>query len=342
MAGKSVVGLDIGSRFIKAVELSEGKRGYYKITEYAQMEVRQDDSVARLISGLFKGKHFRTNRVVTSVSGKNLITRYITMQKIPDEELKDACKYELGKYAPFELDDVVYDCQRMADPPSTKGPESEIRVLLVAAKRTLVDQHVSILEEAGLRSVIVDVDCFALGNIYEFVSSFSPQGAKDEIVAIVDIGAKKTNINISDGKTSFFTREFYKGGDDITETISKKLAIPLEEAEALKRTTGEDLNKAKDSLTNISDEISHDISLSIDFFENQFDKKVPRVLLVGGTILSSPIFEALAESLRRPVEKWNPTNGLELELDELSKNELMQSAPQNAVALGLASRIKGG
>jgi len=107
-----------------------------------------------------------------------------------------------------------------------------MRVLLVAAKRTFIDEHVGILEGAGLLPAVVDVDSFALGNAYELSGMINPQAiAAGKLVALVDIGASKTNINIMSDSVSYFTREFYKGGDDLTDSISKKLSLEVKEAE---------------------------------------------------------------------------------------------------------------
>jgi type IV pilus assembly protein PilM len=337
MVLKKVVGLDLGSRYIKALELTHTKRRY-RITGYAQVEIRPDDIVAELLGDLFKGRRFGVNKVISSVSGKNVVVRYITMPRLEEDELKDACRYELGKYVPFDVEEIIYDCQSAPLIPALEKSESEMRVLLVAAKRTLIDEHLSIIEDAGLRAILVDVDSFALGNAYEFALTTGAQEREAEVVALVDIGARKTNINISDGKVSFFTREFYRGGNDLTEAIGKKLGLSHEEAEALKREP-EDLERIIGPVSSIMEEISHDIALSLDFFENQYDREVNRVYLTGGTIMFSPAFEIVQKSLKRDVQKWNPIKGFELDMDEFSKGELLENFSQAAIALGLACRI---
>src|SRR6187455_1495573 len=235
MASRNLVGLDVGSKFIKAVQVTETS-GQYKVTEFGIAEVSPQVSVPDTINELFAKKNFKTKRVVSAVSGRFVFVRYISMPIMSDEELVNAAKYELGKYIPVEVDEVLHDSQKLEELAAQEGQEPEMRVLLVAAKRTFIDEHVGILEGAGLQPSIVDVDSFALGNAYELSGMINPQAiAAGKLVALVDIGASKTNINIMSDSISYFTREFYKGGDDLTDSISKKLSLEAKDAEAMKR-----------------------------------------------------------------------------------------------------------
>src|SRR5262245_60199791 len=235
MASRNLVGIDVGSKSIKAVQVTETS-GQYKVTEFGIAEVSPQVSIPDTISELFSKKNFKTKRVVSAVSGRFVFVRYISMPVMSDEELVNAAKYELGKYIPVEVDEVLHDSQKLEELAAQEGQEPEMRVLLVAAKRTFIDEHVGILEGAGLQPAIVDVDSFALGNAYELSGAINPQAiAAGKLVALVDIGASKTNINIMSDSISYFTREFYKGGDDLTDSISKKLSLEVKDAESMKR-----------------------------------------------------------------------------------------------------------
>ncbi len=273
-----------------------------------------------------------------------------------------------------------------------------MRVLLVAAKRTFIDEHVGILEGAGLLPAIVDVDSFALGNAYELSGMINPQAiAAGKLVALVDIGASKTNINIMSDSISYFTREFYKGGDDLTDSISKKLSLEVKEAETMKRgvagaaysggggggggrpetnpgnmpivmlsaedadklhhETGRrsetqyrssgggggggnaDAERVVDCISSVVEDICHDINISIDYFENQYDKKVEEVYITGGASSTIGLPETLERTVQKPVNRWNPLQYFELELPRDSQQELQDNPTQAAIALGLASRI---
>jgi type IV pilus assembly protein PilM len=340
MAQRHLVGLDIGSKFIKAVQLTQ-TAGQYKVTEFGIAEVSPQVSIPDTVNELFSKKNFKTKRVVSAVSGRFVFVRYISMPVMSDEELVNAAKYELGKYIPVEVDEVLHDSQKLEELAAQEGQEPEMRVLLVAAKRTFIDEHVGVLEGAGLQPAIVDVDSFALGNAYELSGMINPQAiAAGKLVALVDIGASKTNINIMSDSISYFTREFYKGGDDLTDSISKKLSLEVKDAEALKRNPGGELDKVQDCIASVVEDICHDINISIDYFENQYDKKVEEVYITGGASGTIGLQETLERTVQKPVQKWNPLQYLELELPRDSQQELENNPAQAAIALGLASRVR--
>jgi len=405
MAQRHLVGLDIGSKFIKAVQLSQTS-GQYKVTEFGIAEVSPQVAITDTINEMFSKKNFKTKRVVSAVSGRFVFVRYISMPVMSDEELVNAAKYELGKYIPVEVDEVLHDSQKLEELAAQEGQEPEMRVLLVAAKRTFIDEHVGILEGAGLLPAIVDVDSFALGNAYELSGMINPQAiAAGKLVALVDIGASKTNINIMSDSISYFTREFYKGGDDLTDSISKKLSLEVKEAEAMKRGVagagytgggggggggggnpdsnpgnmpivmlstedadklraetgrrdrpstrvssggggyggggggGGDADRVVDCISSVVEDICHDINISIDYFENQYDKKVEEVYITGGASSTIGLPETLERTVQKPVNRWNPLQYFELELPRDSQQELQDNPTQAAIALGLASRI---
>jgi type IV pilus assembly protein PilM len=339
MASRNLVGIDVGSKFIKAVQVTETS-GQYKLTEFGIAEVSPQVSIPDTINELFSKKNFKTKRVVSAVSGRFVFVRYISMPVMSDEELVNAAKYELGKYIPVEVDEVLHDSQKLEELAAQEGQEPEMRVLLVAAKRTFIDEHVGILEGAGLQPSIVDVDSFALGNAYELSGMINPQAiAAGKLIALVDIGASKTNINIMSDSISYFTREFYKGGDDLTDSISKKLSLEVKDAEALKRNPGGELDKVQDCISSVVEDICHDINISIDYFENQYDKKVEEVYITGGASSTIGLPETLERTVQKPVNRWNPLQYFELELPRDSQQELQDNPTQAAIALGLASRL---
>jgi type IV pilus assembly protein PilM len=391
MASRNLVGLDIGSKCVKAVQLTESS-GQYRITEFGVAEVSPQASVPDVVAELFSRKSFKTKRVVTAVSGRFVFVRYISMPVMSDEELANAAKYELGKYIPVEVEEVLHDSQKLEELAPQEGQEPEMRVLLVAAKRTFIDEHVALLETAGLQPHIIDVDSFALGNAYELTGSINPQAiAPGKLVALVDIGASKTNINIMTDAVSYFTREFYKGGDDLTDSISKKLSLEVREAEMLKRGAapvsagspstnvpivmvdssdadklragsaitrgpltsvgglpsgpsgggGGEADRVYECISGILDDICHDINISIDYFENQYDKKVDEIYLTGGGALTVGLQETLERTVQKPVTRWNPLQFFEQRLSAESEQELQDYAFQGIIALGLASRIVG-
>jgi len=342
MAGESIIGLDIGSKFIKALQLTETK-GVWTITEYGQVEINPRESLPNAVTDLFNSRKFKTKRVVSSVSGKFVIVRFIRMPLMKDEELKNTIKYELGKYIPFEVEDVFYDSQKLEElPPAVQGGQKEVHMLLVAAKKSFInEQHLPIIEGSKLHPTIIDVDALALGNAYFLSKLYKPDEARGECIGIIDIGASKTNVSIVGGSTCYFAREFYKGGDDISSAISRKLSIDDKEAEMLKRKPGDQLPKISDAVLPAIDDICHDIYISVDFFENREEKIVEAIYLTGGASLTPGLVSAIEETFdrKKQVLQWNPIENIPLDLPLESREQLLANFPQAIISLGLASRI---
>ena len=279
---KSLIGLDIGSRAIKAVELTREGHGFV-MTGYGQTDVLSEEQRPDAILQVLRENSFHTKRVVTAVYGKSVIVRYLSMTRMPEEDLKNAIRYEADKYIPFDVEEVIMDSQALPDDRVGEGAENEMRVLLVAVKRALIDDHYRLLTSLGLQPTIIDVDSFAVGNAFELArgGSFYEEDA-DRAIALLDIGANKTNINIFFGGTSYFTREIYLAGDDFTHAIAKRLGLDIDTAEARKRDPGEHPEEVLEAVMPSFDDLANEILLSFDYFENQFDREVEEVFMSGG------------------------------------------------------------
>jgi type IV pilus assembly protein PilM len=398
MAVRHLVGLDIGSRYVKAIQLTDNS-GRYTVTNFGVAEIIAPRTAADAVLEIFDSRKFKTKRVVASVSGRSVYVRYVVMPQMNDEEIVNAAKYEMGKYIPVEVDEVVHDVQKLGNIESSgTQADPEMRVLLVAARRSFVDEQVAAIEQAGLTPVILDVDAFALGNAYELGGLINPQAiVPGRLIALADIGASKTSVHIMDETGPYFTREIYKGGDDFTGAIAARTGLESHDAEALKRDVSargggssgggegggpeaivvlekEDEEKFKpeedvemsgapilvveneegarlrddggdgprmvESVAGVLDDLCHDIQISIDYFENQHDKKVHEVLITGGGSAMTGLSETLEQLLQRPARVWDPIQHIPLEMDEDIQTVIKNCAPQTAIALGLASRIR--
>jgi len=336
----SLIGLDIGSNAIKAVELTHS--GYdYTITACCQKEVPSESITPEIIAEAIRENGFRGKRVVSAVSGKSVIVRYLNMVEMSDEELKSSIRYEADKYIPFDIEEVILDCHRF-DGLGERDHDrnNEMRVLLVAVKRSLIEDHIKLIEDAGLVPDIIDVEFFALGNAFELKCLLNPEMEEERIVGLVDIGANKSNINIVEGGVSFFTREIYLGGNDFTNAIAKSKGIEFFEAEVLKRDPQDQLDEVRDSLTHSIDELINEINLSFDYFENQFDRQVDEIYLSGGGGKSLLLAESLEKALEKKITVWNPLENLKMKGDVTNQEQLEENASQMAIAVGLASRIR--
>lgn len=335
---KSIVGLDIGSSCIKAVELTREKYDRV-ITGYAQIDVPNEAARQEAIAELMRAAKFRSKRVATAVSGKNVIFRYISMAEMSEDKLLQAVRLEADKYIPFDVSEVELDAQKIGNGTDANG-KPDMKVLLVAAKKTIVADHARILTELGLQPASVGVDGFALGNAWELGDLVNP-GIQDpgRTVALIDIGATKASINILRDNISCFAREVPMGGQDLTNAIARRLGIEPAQAETLKRDPGEQLAVVQEATSQVLEDLGNEINLSFDFFENQFDGEVQEVWLTGGSALLPFLEESFEKIFEKRTKTWNPIEGLKVKADNVDVEALNQLAPQLAVALGLAASI---
>ncbi len=336
---KSLVGLDIGSHSVKAVELMENA-GHVKLVGFGQAPVPSEDQLRDAVTQALKRAGIKTREVATAVCGRSVIVRYVNMVSMSDEELQSALRFEADKYIPFDIDEVILSCQRLEEIPAEENEEKEMKVLLVAVKKSLIDEHVSLLNQLGLSPRVVDVDSFAMGNAFELRSMNSPRVEdEDRVVALVDIGAAKSNINIMRGNLSYFSREVYLAGNDFTEAVSRRLGISIAEAEKLKCSPGDRSDEVEDAILPVLDDLANEVHLSFDYYENQYDRQVEEIYISGGSSGLPGLEAAFERIFNRKVSFWDPTENMEIKSDRFDVDQMKAIAPQLAVAVGLASRI---
>jgi type IV pilus assembly protein PilM len=333
---KSLIGLDVGTRAVKAVELTWN--GGPVITGFGYAELPSPDAVPETVSRVLRENSFHSRRVVTSVSGKAVIVRYLTMFKMSPEDLQNAIRYEADKYIPFDVEDVVLDCQPYDAGGGDLAP-NEMRVLLVACKRAVVDEQLRILAGAGLTPEIVDVDVFALGNAFELAVRRGPEAA-GRATALVDVGASKTCVNVVRAGASLFTREIHAGGDAFTAAIANRLGLKPAEAEALKHRPGTEQERVRAAYVPAVDDLASEVRLSFDYFENQFDMPIDEVLLSGGGARLAGLPQDLGRIFDRPTALWDPTGDLPIAAGTVDVDGLREHVGDLAVAVGLAARIQ--
>jgi type IV pilus assembly protein PilM len=337
---KSMVGLDISSSSIKAIEITRDKFEYI-ITAFAHVDIAGEAARRDALSDMFRSAGFRTKRVATSVSGKSVIFRFINMVQMSDDNLNNAIRFEADKYIPFDVDEVQLDTQKLMDlPPLPEGGQEEMKVLLVAAKKSIIQDQAEMLSELGLQPASIGVDSFALGNAYELNDIVSP-GLQEagHTVALVDIGFTKSSINILRNNITHFAREVAMGGQDLTNAITRRFGLEPFEAEALKRDAKDQSMEVQDAVSAVLDDLGNEINLSFDFFENQFEGEVQEVYLSGGSVLLPFLEESLEKIFEKRTRVWNPIEGLKVKSDNVDIDALNQTAPQLAVAVGLAATV---
>ncbi len=334
---RSLIGLDVGTRAVKAVELTWN--GGPVITGFGTAELPSPDAVPETIQRVLRENDFHSRRVVTSVSGKAVIVRYLTMYRMGADDLRNAIRFEADKYIPFDVDEVVLDCQPFESEGVGDLAPNEMRVLLVACKRAIIDEQLRILAAAGLHPEIVDVDVFALGNAFETSVRRGPEGGS-RVSALVDVGASKTCVNLVRTGTSLFTREIHAGGDAFTTAIGNRLGLKQAEAEALKLRPGQEVERVRAAVTPAVDDLAAEIRLSFEYFENQFDLGIDEVLLSGGGARLVGLEDDLARTFDRPTMTWDPTGDLPIAAGTVEVDALKEHVSELAVAVGLASRVR--
>jgi type IV pilus assembly protein PilM len=358
---KTIVGLDIGTSSIKLVELKKvndrWKLMAMGITDIPResLEAKSPDQqrliVADTIKKTYEESGIRIKKVVTALLGESIIIRYVKMPFMTEEELRKTISKEAEQHIPLSMDQVVLDFQVMGE--SQEDGQRKIDVLLVAAKIDLVDQHIATLKAAGLTPAILDVDAFALQNIYE-VNRL--ESSVEETVALINVGATWTTINILEGMFTRFTRDIPVAGNDFTKEIQKEFNLKFSEAEELKKVHGaisieeeeftlSSVSQKDDRVLRMSDVMSPvfnkllgEIRRSFDYYETQARKKtVERVILCGGSAKLKNFDRFLAGKLGIPVEHFGVFRNVDvnktIDAEQRSEKELYLG-----VCLGLAMR----
>jgi type IV pilus assembly protein PilM len=345
---KSLVGLDIGSSAVKAVELKPAGKGF-KVAAFGSEPVPPDSivdgaiidggAVADAIRRLFTSGAIKTRDVAASLSGNAVIVKKITLPQMSEAELAESIYWEAEQYIPFDIQDVNLDYQIVDK--GGNGGKATMDVLLVAAKKEKIADYTGVIAQAGRSAVVVDVDAFALQNAYEVNYGIEP----GTIVALLNAGASATNINILNGDQSVFTRDISIGGNAYTEALQKELNLPFDLADQLKRgmpVDGVTYDDAKPVLRAVTENVMLEIQKTFDFFKTTASSdRIDRIMLSGGASRAEGFTEMLSERFDVPVEGLDPFKRVSFESKKFQIESAAEVAPTAAVAVGLALRRVG-
>lgn len=346
LSGKGALGLDIGSSYVKAVKLKESK-GSFELelchVHPLPPELIVDGSIIdslRLTDSLkemVRAANIKSKDVVISLSGhSSVIIKRISLPEMSEEELSESIKFEAEQYVPFDIEDVNLDFQII-------GPKEEpgqMDVILVAVKKDVVAEYISVVKEAGLNPIIVDVDSFAIENMYGINYEIEP----GKNVALLNIGASTINLSILKGGISVFTRDSSLGGNLQTEALQREFNISYESAEKLKR--GEPVeNTSSDEamalIESASEEILSEITRSFDYFRSTtMHEDISEVILSGGCALIHHFPSMIAERTGIETRVAEPFRNVGIP-KKLDASLIRDIAPMMAVAVGLALRKQG-
>ncbi len=346
---KKLVGLDIGSSSLKLVEVQETTKGYI-LNRFSQISIPQGlivdgalmepEQLSVKIKELFKLSGCRIKNVVTSLSGHSVIVKKVSFNTMDEEELRDLIRDEVSKYLPFDnMEEVNFDFQILG---GNEYNPNLMEVLLVAAKKDIIDNFTESIMNVGLVPTIMDVDSFALETMYEENYDFE----ESDVAIIVNIGASITNINVVKNGTSIFTRDFTLGGNSITEAIQNQLSLTFDEAEKIKVGGPEEMQplqeRGVDSILAFAEPICMEIERSIDYFRSTFgNDEIKQVLLSGGGALIPGITADLTQRLGIETEIINPFRKVGYNQKTFNKETIARIGPIAAVGVGLALRRVG-
>ncbi len=336
---KNLVGLDIGSSSVKAVELQK-KGAVVQLMSLGYEELQPDtivdgqimelNNVSNVISNIFNAHTIKTNRVAAGVSGHSVIVKNIVLPQMSEAELQESFSWHAEEHIPFDLDYQV-----------TGNSSDALHVLMAACKSDKIANVKQAIQLAGKQPVIIDVDAFALQNCYEL--NYQPRVG--EVVALLNIGAATMNINILNGARSVFARDASVGGSQYTSLLQKELGLTFEQAEAVKRglplPEGIESRPIQPIIETVSDILALEVKKTMDFYRataSEGGEAIQKILVAGGGSKLPGLAEYLAKRFEIPVEVFDPFKKIEVDSRKFDPDYMREVIPEMAVAVGLALR----
>src|SRR5438477_7866533 len=341
---KPLVGLDIGSSSLKAVELTKSKKGY-QLTSLAYEPLAPDyvvdgaimdaPGVADTIKKSFLAAKFKPKGVATGVSGHSVIVKRVVVPAATPDEVETAIQMDAEQYIPFDIAEVNLDYQ-VVGPGTTSTEEAGMEVVLVAAKKDKIQNHINVISLAGRTPEIVDIDAFAIQSTFEANYTVDPNAP----VALLNIGASLMNINISKGGMPLFIRDVSVGGNQYTDILQKELQINFQEAEDLKlgKTGGSEMEMVQPLLESITEMLTMEVQKTFDFFRETYPSEtISKVLISGGTSRMAGLADRIQETFGYPTEILDPFKTITIG-PKLDVAKITSLGPALTVAVGLALR----
>lgn len=341
---KPLVGLDIGSSSIKAVELTKLKKGY-QLSGFACESLPADavvdgaimdaPAVASGIKKAFTAGKFKLKSIATGVSGHSVIVKRVVVPAATPSEVETSIQFDAEQYIPFDITEVNLDYQ-IVGPGHSASDEAGMEVVLVAAKKDKIQNHTNVISLAGQNPEVVDIDAFALQNVFETNYRVSSRST----IALLNIGASLMNINITKGGMPLFIRDVSVGGNQYTDILQKELQLNFQEAEDLKlgKTGSSEVEMVQPLLESITDMLITEVQKTFDFFRETYPSEtISQVLICGGTAQMVGLAERIQSTFSYPTEVLDPFKSISMG-PKVDAAEVTSLGPALAVAVGLALR----
>jgi type IV pilus assembly protein PilM len=346
---KNCIGLDIGSSSVKVVQIKETSKGLQLVNfgfeplpaqTIVDGAIMNQGAVVEAIRTLRDNLGIKGREVATAISGHSVIIKKIKVPPMTPEELEEQIPWEAEHHIPFSKDDVEIDHQLIGN----EGAGGQMELLLVAAKKEVVADYSMVIREAKLVPMIMDVAAFTIQNAFEANYPVVPE----EAIAIINVGATLSNINIIAGGSSAFTRDVTVGGNAYTEEIQKRLNVSQEEAEAWKiGSAGESVSEVVPQeveavIASVSDGVAGKFQRSLDFYlASSSDATITKIYLCGGSAKVPSLQKALEVKSRTAVEVMDPFRKIAVDERRFDIGFVQQHSAEAAVAVGLSLRRQG-
>lgn len=340
-----VIGLDISSTAVKLLELSKaGKR--LRVESYAveplpansviEKNISDVEAVGEAIKRAVKRSGTRTKHAAAAVAGSAVITKVISMPSSLNEyDMEQQIMLEADQYIPYPLEEVNLDFEVLGT--SENDPE-RVDVLLAASRSENVDVRVAAIELAGLKAGIIDVEAYTMENAFQLLASQLPEQGRDQTVAVVDVGATMTTLNVMHDLKTIYTREQVFGGKQLTEEIQRRYGLSYEEAGMAKRQGGLPDNYVPEVLEPFKEAMAQQVSRSLQFFfSSSAYNSVDHIVLAGGSAMIPGVDELIANNLGVHTSVANPFANMAL-ASRVKAQSLNNDAPALMIACGLAMR----
>lgn len=340
-----LLGLDISSTAVKLLELTRSG-GRYRVESYAveplpansvsEKNITDVDAVGEAIRRVVKRSGTKNKYAAVAVSGSAVITKIISMPgSLSDEEMEAQIEMEADQYIPYPLEEVSIDFEVIG--PSDKNPELA-DVLLAASRKENVDDRAAACELAGLNAKVVDVEAYAMENAFSLISDQLGGGDSSQTIAVADIGATMTTLNVLHSHRIIYTREQGFGGKQLTEEIQRRYGLSYEEAGMAKRQGGLPDNYVTEVLDPFKESMAQQVSRSLQFFFSSSPySSVDYIVLAGGSSSIPGVDELIEEKLGTPTIVANPFANMSLS-PRIKPQSLANDAPALMIACGLALR----
>jgi type IV pilus assembly protein PilM len=337
---KTTIGLDIGSGLIKVAVIEHGK-GEPELAKVAitplladaivEGEIMDPGIVSEAVRGALAAAGVKSKPVVTAVGGRDVIIKKIQIERVKEQQARELMRWEAEQHVPFDMESVELDFQILD--PFAEG--LEMSVLLVAAKRDLVEQKLRLLTDSGITPAAVDVDAFALHNAFEMNHPDAMRG----VVGLINIGHEVTNVNILDEGVPILTRDLTVGTRRFREDLQRERGLSSDAADALLQ--GYDRSPHLDAvIASRGEEIAIGIERAAAFLasSSRSGSQMRAVYTCGGGSRIPGLTEALANRLKIRVEQANPLANLKVRDGAFSELVTDEVAPLLMLPIGLALR----